>query len=182
LDLQDAEQLAQIEPVETSEQQPSESGSPTLKAQWSSMIEDGNEGGSAQMPALDPMMFHMPTSNSTPNPYNFPLAGFCGCNGATGPCARHLEEIRTQLFQSTQHFPRQNSRPNAGFNSPVLPMQDTVMEENFGNMEQVRQTPVNNRTHLSMSLPTPGYVVICGYSEVIPLRLTLRLATSSRHS
>jgi hypothetical protein len=182
LDLQDVEQLASIEPAETSEQQTSESGSPTLKAQWSSMIEDGNEGGSAQMPALDPMMFHMPTGNSTPNPYNFPLAGFCGCNGATGPCARHLEEIRSQLFQSTQHFPRQNSRPTAGFNSPVHPMQDTVMEENFGNMEQVRQTPVNNRTHLSMSLPTPGYVLVSEHLDDIHLRLTLRLATSSHHS
>ena len=55
------------------------------------------------MPALDPMMFHMP-GNSTPNPYNFPMASFCGCNGATGPCARHLDEIRSQLFQSTQQF------------------------------------------------------------------------------
>jgi hypothetical protein len=112
------------------------------------------------MPALDPMMFHMP-GNSTPNPYNFPMASFCGCNGATGPCARHLDEIRSQLFQSTQHFSRQNSRPNAGFNSPVVhPMHDTVMEENFGNMEHLRHTQVSDRAPLSMSLPTPGYVVI----------------------
>jgi len=162
LDLQDVEQSALVEPVEISEQQTSESGSPTLKAQWSNMVEDcSNEGSAAQMTTLDPMMFHMPPGNSTPNPYNFPMASFCGCNGATGPCARHLDEIRSQLFQSTQNFTRQNSRPTAGFNSPVVhPMHDTVMEENFGNVESVRQTPVNNQTHLSMSLPTPGYVAI----------------------
>jgi hypothetical protein len=177
------EQLPPIEPVETREQQTSESGSPTLKAQWSSMLEDGNnDGGPAQMSAIDPMMFHMP-GNSTPNPYNFPMASFCGCNGATGPCARHLDEIRSQLFQSTQHFPRQNSRPNAGFNSPVVhPMHDTVMEENFGNMEHIRPTPVNDRPPLSMSLPTPGYVVTCETSKVIPSRLTPIPATNFLHS
>jgi hypothetical protein len=166
LDLHQVTQSASSEPCETRDQQVPDPGSPTLKAQWSSMIEDGNEGATTQMTVLDPMMFHMPHGSSTTNPYNFPLAGFCGCNGATGPCARHLDEIRSQIFQSTQQFPRQSSRATGGFNSPVHSMHDTVMEENFGNVEPVRQTPATNRPHQGMSLPLSRYVVVCEFRSL----------------
>lgn len=111
---------------------------------------------SSQMPVLDPMMFHMPPGGSTPNSYNFPVPSFGSCNGATGPCARHLEEIRSQLLQSAQPFPRQASRTNGVFKSPVQPSHDTIMEDNVGSGQYLRQMPATTQSQQSMPTAFAG--------------------------
>ncbi|KAI4188224.1 MAG: hypothetical protein LQ348_003962, partial [Seirophora lacunosa] len=49
---------------------------------------------------LDPMIPPQMPGCDASNPFAFSLAQGCTCNGMTGPCARHLEEIRFQAFNA----------------------------------------------------------------------------------
>ncbi|KAL8764128.1 MAG: hypothetical protein Q9184_000270 [Pyrenodesmia sp. 2 TL-2023] len=49
---------------------------------------------------LDPMIPPQIPGGDASNPFAFSLAQGCTCNGMTGPCARHLEEIRFQAFNA----------------------------------------------------------------------------------
>ncbi|KAL8900610.1 MAG: hypothetical protein Q9207_005615 [Kuettlingeria erythrocarpa] len=49
---------------------------------------------------LDPMIPPQMPADDMSNPFAFALAQGCTCNGMTGPCARHLEEIRFQAFNA----------------------------------------------------------------------------------
>lgn len=49
---------------------------------------------------LDPMIPPQMPADDVSNPFAFSLAQGCTCNGMTGPCARHLEEIRFQAFNA----------------------------------------------------------------------------------
>lgn len=48
----------------------------------------------------------MPLSSST-DFFNYPLSQGCTCNGVTGPCARHMEEIRYQTLNTNTSAPSQ---------------------------------------------------------------------------
>ena len=63
------------------------------------MADDVSFKSTSPYPNLDPLIPQMPGSDS--NPFSFPLSHGCGCNGVTGPCARHLEEIKSQVFNNS---------------------------------------------------------------------------------
>ena len=54
----------------------------------------------------DSMIPEMPLSTST-DFFNYPLSQGCPCNGLTGPCARHMEEIRYQALSTNTSAPSQ---------------------------------------------------------------------------
>ena len=67
------------------------------------MADEMSVKSTSPWPALDPMMPHMPGVDalpSNPDPSPFPISQGCTCNGMTGPCARHLEEIQFQVLNT----------------------------------------------------------------------------------
>lgn len=67
------------------------------------MADDMSLRSTTPWPALDTTMAPMPGANalpSKPDSFFFPLSQGCTCNGVTGPCGRHLEEIRFQVLNT----------------------------------------------------------------------------------
>ena len=54
----------------------------------------------------DSMISEMPLSASN-DFFNYPLPQGCTCNGVTGPCPRHMEEIRYQTLSTNTPAPSQ---------------------------------------------------------------------------
>ncbi|EME40778.1 hypothetical protein DOTSEDRAFT_55891 [Dothistroma septosporum NZE10] len=83
------------------------------------MSDDHADGVQKPLPLFDPMLMG---GASISNPFMYSL---CGCNGSTGPCFRHMEELRLQLLQTHQVLHR--GAPSAGNDSsttPPLPQHD----------------------------------------------------------
>lgn len=69
---------------------------------------------------LDSMIPPQMPGGDASNPFAFSLAQGCTCNGITGPCARHLEEIRLQAFSAAMPTQRPHTRNNTR-GSPNVP-------------------------------------------------------------
>ena len=53
---------------------------------------------------FDSMIPEMSLSTNT-DIFNYPVSQGCTCNGATGPCSRHMEEIRYQTLNTNISAP-----------------------------------------------------------------------------
>lgn len=84
------------------------------------------------------MMLHTPVSETASSaPYcPAPLTSTCTCNGVTGPCARHLEEIRGQMINAMS--PKSRETPSVPVAKP-RDMPDTVRGSGFAQSMEMRE-------------------------------------------
>jgi hypothetical protein len=119
----------------------------------SNMADENSEKGSApSTSSFDPMMMYtMGDSSSLPNQNMFPITPpLCACNGTTGPCARHLEDMRHRWMQ-----PRTSSGLNAPMQMPTD--NDRMMEGNMIGNEYFRHMQgIPQAQMMPMSLPSSG--------------------------
>ena len=85
---------------------------PTFSPILQSQLMDTTMGDDISIKSLPPwntydsMIPEMPLSIST-DFFKYPLSQGCPCNGVTGPCARHMEEIRYQTLSTNASAPSQ---------------------------------------------------------------------------
>ncbi|CAF9937626.1 hypothetical protein IMSHALPRED_000483 [Imshaugia aleurites] len=87
--------------------------SPILQSQFmddTTMGDDITVKSMLPWTTYDSMISEMPLSTST-DFSNYPMSQGCTCNGVTGPCARHMDEIRYQTLNTNMSAPSQFMSP-----------------------------------------------------------------------
>ena len=97
---------------------------------------------------FDPIIPNMPGCyglSSDPSSFSFPLSQSCTCNGMTGPCRRHFEEMRNQILNTNITGPSQfippYPRSRAGSQHEGSPGPSAVIPEgsSFGDADVPKQ-------------------------------------------
>ncbi|KAE8150728.1 hypothetical protein BDV25DRAFT_107033 [Aspergillus avenaceus] len=124
---------------------------------------------------FDPMMPQVTEGealSSIPGLDLFPMSSSCTCNVVTGPCAGHLEEIRSQVLRSpmatpnSQSMPRLRATPGSSYqdasNQPAQYMESSPISVDLTSSHDSRShqlapsTASRSSSSSARSIPSPG--------------------------
>ena len=143
----------------------------------------------------DSLIPEMPLSTSA-DFFNYPMTQGCTCNGVTGPCPRHLEEIRYQALNTNISGPSQlmssfpESRPQREYEGSNAGEAKIPQQQQHQSQGTLHHQPSHHSSSTSIS-STPlrsvacvpnlydGTCLNCVVSTINPTKHTQPIATAT---